>query len=329
MNNSNTFTVRTSPVVFLKYLILLEFPVALIESAIYINVDLLGFYEQFTLLHIIPFNLWIAIGFMVIQLVIVGIAFFGWYGNSYEVTSHKIIHRANIFGAQDIAPLKAITDIQVNQSDIGNRFNFGTLELTLVHQTEKRTMPNLPNPFHYADRLNRLLTPQQIDINRLLQQPIEALITTDEGQYTEFKSSFSWDYRRQSINKALNKSVMKNVVGFMNSTGGAVIIGVADNGEILGLEKDFNNLRKKDPDGFENMFNMVFNKMVGVEYSNYTQVDFAEIDGKTICRVLALPAPEPIYLREGNQEEFYIRTGNSSQPLTLSQAVKYIQQHFK
>ena len=73
---------------------------------------------------------------------------------------------------------------------------------------------------------------------------------------------------------------------------------------------------------------MTFNKMVGVEYSNYVRVNFAEFDGKTVCRVVALPAPEPVFLKHKNTEEFYIRTGNSSQPLSMSQAIKYIQTHF-
>jgi tryptophan-rich sensory protein len=53
------------------------------------------------------------------------------------------------------------------------------------------------------------------------------------------------------------------------------------------------------------------------------------IEEKTICRVVVLPAPEPVYLTHKNQEEFYIRTGNASQPLTISQAVTYVQTHFK
>ena len=57
-------------------------------------------------------------------------------------------------------------------------------------------------------------------------------------------------------------------------------------------------------------------------------VDFEMIQGKTVCRVLALPASQPVYLNHNDKEEFYIRTGNSSQPLTISQAVSYVQRHF-
>jgi len=121
---------------------------------------------------------------------------------------------------------------------------------------------------------------------------------------------------------------MKNVVAFMNTTGGVILIGIGDEGEILGLEPEFQSMKKPNPDGFENLFNMAFNKMVGVQFSDYVSVDFELIEEKTVCRILSLPASEPVYLTISNKEEFYIRTGNSSQPLTISQAVNYIQRHF-
>ena len=106
------------------------------------------------------------------------------------------------------------------------------------------------------------------------------------------------------------------------------MIGGGVEGGILGLEPEFESMKKPNPDGFENLFNMAFNKMVGVQFSDYVSVDFEVIEGKTVCRILALPTSEPVYLTYSNKEEFYIRTGNSSQPLTISQAVNYIQRHF-
>ena len=104
---------------------------------------------------------------------------------------------------------------------------------------------------------------------------------------------------------------------------------MGDEGEILGLEKELQSLGKPNVDGFENVFNMAFNRMVGVEFSSFVSVDFSEIGGKTVCRVLVSAAPQPVFLNHNSKEEFYIRTGNSSQPLTISQAIQYIQTHFE
>ena len=52
------------------------------------------------------------------------------------------------------------------------------------------------------------------------QKPVRELIAAGESQFVEFKASLMWDYRQQRANKALYDPVMKNVVGFMNATGG-------------------------------------------------------------------------------------------------------------
>jgi predicted HTH transcriptional regulator len=137
-----------------------------------------------------------------------------------------------------------------------------------------------------------------------------------------------WDYRQQKVNKNLYEPVLKNVVGFMNSTGGTVIIGVDDDGEVLGLESDYQAMRKPNADGFENVFNMAFNKMVGVEFRRFVGVTFPEIEGKQVCVITTRPATQPAYLTHQGKESFYIRAGNACQPLTVSQAARYIRDHF-
>ena len=68
--------------------------------------------------------------------------------------------------------------------------------------------------------------------------------------------------------------------------------------------------------------------MIGAEYRHYMSLEFEVLDNKTVGRILVFPAPEPVYLVNKKDEEFYIRTGNSSQPLSIRKAVKYIETHF-
>jgi predicted HTH transcriptional regulator len=138
-----------------------------------------------------------------------------------------------------------------------------------------------------------------------------------------------WDYRRQAVNKGLYEPVMKNIVGFMNTTGGTLLIGVGDDGEILGLEPDYQAMRKPDSDGFENVFNMAFNKMVGVEYRRFLDLSFPELEGMQVCVVKVRPASKPAYLLYKGTEAFYIRAGNGSQALSMSKATSYIREHFE
>jgi membrane protein YdbS with pleckstrin-like domain len=330
MSQQDKIIIKTSPFVFLRRLVVIEFLFAVVTLYLAIEAELaIQVYDNLQLMRFASFGLIVAFVITIVQVVIISVAFITWYADSYEVDRHQIVRRrGNLFGASTVVQTQALTKIEVVQSRFGDMVNYGTLELTTLDSNKKKQIKNITNSTYYAGIIRELIKPQQMDVNRQLQKSIPQMIAEGEGQYIEYKSSFSWDYRRQSINRDLNKAVMKNIVAYMNTTGGVILIGVADDGEILGLEIEFKTLRKSDADGFENTFNMTFNKMVGVEYSNYVRVDFAEFDGKTVCRVVALPAPEPVFLKNKNDEEFYIRTGNSSQPLSMSQAVKYIQTHF-
>jgi predicted HTH transcriptional regulator len=154
------------------------------------------------------------------------------------------------------------------------------------------------------------------------------LIAQGEDQYLEFKASLMWDYRQKRVNKELYVPVMKNVAAFMNTMGGKVLIGIDDDGRVLGLEKDYTGMRKADPDGYENIFNMAFSKMIGAEFRPYVTVTFPTIENQAICMIAVKPSDYPVYFSNRGQEYFYIRTGNSSQALSISKATKYIRSRF-
>ena len=329
MTTADEIIIKTSPVVFLKRLIFIEFFWAMLTTWLSLQINLPQMYNDLQLTRIASFSIVVAVIVTAIQIFIIALAFIAWHFDTYRVDKHRIIHqRGHFFGVSDLAQTQALLGVKVQQSRLAVTFNYGTLELLTVNPSRRVFLKNVPNPNHYAGLIERLIAPQQLDVNQQLQKSITQLISAGEGQYVEFKASFSWDYRQQRINKDLNKAVLKNVAAFMNSTGGVILIGVGDEGEIVGLETEFQSMKKPNPDGFENIFNMAFNKMIGVQFSDHVSVDFEVIQGKTVCRILILPASQPVYLTYNNQEEFYIRTGNSSQPLTVSQAISYIQRHF-
>ncbi|UJH91878.1 ATP-binding protein [Antarcticibacterium sp. 1MA-6-2] len=94
-------------------------------------------------------------------------------------------------------------------------------------------------------RKNELIGTQQ----RLLVRDIEELIESDENERVEFKSFINYDYYRKTTNKELELVIAKTITGFMNAKGGKLIIGVDDEGNILGLEKDYKSLKHKNKDG--------------------------------------------------------------------------------
>lgn len=330
MNQPQKIVIKSSPIVFIRRLIIIEFGFAIATTLLSLLIDFDGLYQSLGLSRIASFSLIITLIVTSIQILIIAAAFLSWYTDTYELDPEKIIRRRGGFsGLSTLAPTRTLVDVVVKQSSLGERFNYGTIELITVDSQKKPVLRDIPNPIHYAELIRTTITPQQAEISRFRQQPIAELIALGEGQYLEFKASFSWDYHRQRINKDLNKASLKNVAAFMNTTGGVLLLGVGDDGEVVGLEIELQTLGKPNVDGFENTFNMAFNKMIGVEHRQYIDLDFDRIDDKTVCRVTIFPAPAPIFITEGNKEEFYIRTGNSSQPLTLSKAVTYIQRHFE
>ena len=63
-----------------------------------------------------------------------------------------------------------------------------------------------------------------------------------ESQTLEFKSSARWNVRAASPDKKLEHAITKTVCAFLNAEGGTLLIGVDDNGQVLGLEDDWRTL---------------------------------------------------------------------------------------
>jgi len=151
---------------------------------------------------------------------------------------------------------------------------------------------------------------------------------TGENAALEYKSSMRWDLRTQQVNKDLEKSIAKTVAGFLNSEGGTLLIGVADDCTVLGIKYDLQTISRKDRDGYEQKLHQVLTDALGAEFSQYQHVSFEESEGKTVCIVRVDPSPEPVYLTDKGATEFYVRVGNTTRPLDMQAAHDYIGMHW-
>lgn len=153
----------------------------------------------------------------------------------------------------------------------------------------------------------------------------EEIIAKGENDDVEFKSTLRWDLRQDKKNPAMEHACLKTIAAFLNTTGGNLLIGVEDDGNILGIERD----------GFENNDKFLLNlwqliqSSLGVELSPYIKTITEKSETGTVCRVHCKPSPKPVFLsKKGSDDEFYIRTGPASVSLKMSDAIKYIQTHF-
>jgi membrane protein YdbS with pleckstrin-like domain len=329
-------TLRKSPFVFLKRLVIVEFFFAFLPFIATWLFDLDSAYENTGLAANLSFPLLAVILVTSLQVFIVAAAFLSWYLPAYTFGERAIIHRrANLVEDRRLARLQDIHAIDHHLGPLGRRLGYGDVLLETRQQDELR-IREIPDPAHYGALLDSQVRqlaelPESVTPTADLDAPVDLadLVSGGENQVVEFKASLVWDYHQQRANKGLYKPVFKNIVAFLNSGGGRLLIGVGDDGQILGLEPDLGTLPKANVDGFENVFNQAFNSMIGVEYRRFVSVSFPLAEGQAICLVEVRPADEPVYLRLKGDEQFYIRAGNNASPLPVSKAVRYIQAHFE
>lgn len=135
--------------------------------------------------------------------------------------------------------------------------------------------------------------------------------------------------RENCTNKALENVIAKAIAVFFNSRGGDLLIGVSDEGEIIGLSSDYGTLKHKNADGFERTVTDIVTKKLGGDLSTKLHFTFAKIEDKEICMVSMEPAARAVYLQEGNNQVFYVRAGNSTRKLDVKEALEFARSRWK
>jgi len=166
-----------------------------------------------------------------------------------------------------------------------------------------------------AERIEQLST--------ALGDDLRALIARGESASLEFKSSFRWDLRENKLNRALEGVVLKTLAGYMNGNGGTLLIGVADDGSVTGLERDYTTLKKPDRDGFEQVLMTAIATKLGGDACHVVQMVFHSLENRDVCRVIVAPAHRPVYVRDGDMPKLYVRTGVSTRELNVQEAINY------
>lgn len=179
----------------------------------------------------------------------------------------------------------------------------------------------------------RLLHKRLLDLDALkseLDKDLPSIIRQGEGPLLEFKSSLRWDMQEQRINRGLEAVVMKTVAGFLNShIGGTLLIGVRDDGEIIGLEKDYQTLKRPDQDGFEQTLMTAISANLGADLCSNVHILFHVIDQKDVCRVIISPAIRPVFLNQANTPKFFVRTGGGTRDLNIQEALEFVAGRWK
>jgi Schlafen, AlbA_2 len=215
------------------------------------------------------------------------------------------------------------------------RFAASQLQQALHGQRPKKTVfygavgivLSLGGAAIYASMVRRSEKIRQL--SAALDEDVQLQIARGESASLEFKSTFRWDLRENRINRSLEPAVMKTLAGYMNSQGGTLLIGVADDGSIVGLEKDYSALKKPDRDGFEQVLMTSVASKLGADACQCVQAMFHSVEGKDVCRAIVRPAHRPVYVRDGDTPKLFVRTGVSTRELNVQEAIDYTAARWK
>jgi len=318
--------VKQGPVVFISRVFVMELFAIVFFTLISYLEDYQMLFTSFNLDSYISYYRFLLIAFFLFQMIYLIIIFIDWYFSYYEIGEREIMKKSGIiFHRKKFVSLADVASVEIYQSPIDRRIKHATL--ILERSNNKITkISNIPNFEECANFIKQNIKKTSGDTSPI---NITSLLKRGEGSDLEFKETLRYDLRKNEVNKEIEKTIIKSIVGFLNASGGNLLIGVNNEGNVVGLEKDYNSLPRKNRDGFENHLTMLIRTMIGLSYTRYIKISFENVQEKEVCIVSVREGYKPAYLKAGDKkEEFFVRTGNTTQPFSMSETEEYIKNHF-
>lgn len=159
-----------------------------------------------------------------------------------------------------------------------------------------------------------------IRMDDMQRSDILKLIEEGESEWLEFKSTLRTNLQTGETDKRMEKAVLKTIVAFLNSDGGNLLIGVADDGSIIG--SDVASFDNKDKMGLH--LSNLMSSQIGASFLPYISFFMVDFNDKTVIRVKCDPCEKPVFLKDGKIEIFFVRKGPQSDELTGMNLINYV-----
>jgi len=171
----------------------------------------------------------------------------------------------------------------------------------------------------------RRLSKRVTDYLRSVQQTsTQDLISQGEGEYVEFKSTLRWNLKAEKKDKNITHAITKTIAAFLNTDGGILLVGVSDDGQVLGLEAD----RFENEDKMLLFLTDSIKSQLGTLHLEKINFHTETIAGNNVLRIDVQAGSDPCYLAKEKLDHFYIRTGPSTTDLRLSKLFDYLNKRF-
>jgi hypothetical protein len=218
-----------------------------------------------------------------------------------------------------VSELARLGDAQIeratNASLVGLRRQLQAKEAEIAELSVK----NADLARFYEDRIQAIES--QIATNDLLKR-----IKHGETARLEFKSSLRWNVHRGSYGSEIENAVLKTIAAFCNTKGGELLIGVAPDNTVVGVEHD----GFPDNDKFLLHLRNLLTERLKPCLVEFVEYEMENLDGKWICHVQCRASNRGVWLKtdRNTPAQFFVRHGPSSTQLDGPDAVEYIREHF-
>ena len=153
---------------------------------------------------------------------------------------------------------------------------------------------------------------------------LDRLIGLGESDGVEFKSALRTNLHTGKRDRRIELSILKTLAAFLNTNGGKLVVGVADDGTPVGIKED----------GFANEDKMILhlvnlvNDRIGPESMLEIRCHFEDYQDVRVLVVQCPKSSRPVYVKDGSEVRFYVRTGPSSRELNAREIVSYVTGRF-
>ena len=177
----------------------------------------------------------------------------------------------------------------------------------------------------FGNLLKTLMFDQYVSSHR----NAEALIKEGESKTLEFKSTLRWSLKEDRKDNRVTYAALKTIAAFLNTEGGDLLIGVADDRSVVGIERD----QLDNDDKFMLHLVQLVRNALGDRAGTCVDPKTQELDGGTVCVVSCQRSPEPVFLRwkrmESSQDgDFFVRSGPGTVKLPPESAERYVETRF-
>lgn len=151
------------------------------------------------------------------------------------------------------------------------------------------------------------------------------LIAGGETDAVEFKSTLRANLHTGQPDERMHLAALKSIAGFLNAKGGTLVIGIADNGDPIGIGADaFPNEDRMSL----HLVNLIKDR-IGDLFLPYVHPQFEDHGDVRVLTIRCDRGPKAAFVKDGQVQRFYVRGGNATVELSGNSITDYVTQRYQ